>query len=475
MSTQQALTVTNDRYRLDYHLMTPGGWMNDPNGFCYFKGYYHIFYQFYPYAAEWGPMHWGHARSRDLVNWENLPIALTPGDPEDKDGCFSGSAIVKDDKLYLVYTGHHYYGDNDPDHFWQNQNVAISTDGVHFTKYADNPVIAAAPDDNTHHFRDPKVWQDGDDYYMILGSQNKAGNGRVILYQSTDLLKWDYLGPIATATDAKTEGFMWECPDLFTLDNKQILLTSPQGIPANGKQYRNLYQTGYMVGQLDVTKPELVDRTAFTELDHGHDFYATQTTLAPDGRCLVFGWLAMWESNMPEQADGWAGALTFPRELNLRDGHLYMTPARELANLRDQVIADQDFTGSTDIDLAEAPAQLEITADYQLASSVVPVSFRYMNATGESVVELQYNPASGELKLTRNDRSDARYATVHPGTELHLQVLVDTSSMELFVNDGEAVFSERFYDVQAKHLFTAAAPAVTGHVTITTLKTNQPN
>ena len=166
--TNHQIEVTNERYRLGYHVMAKSGWINDPNGFCYFKGYYHIFYQHHPYSADWGPMHWGHARSKDLVHWEDLPIALTPGSKEDKDGCFSGSAIVKDDTLYLFYTGHHYYGDNDPEHFWQNQNMAYSIDGVNFTKYEHNPVIASEPEDNTHHFRDPKVWEDNGKYYMIL-------------------------------------------------------------------------------------------------------------------------------------------------------------------------------------------------------------------------------------------------------------------------------------------------------------------
>ena len=101
METQNTNAISNDRYRLGYHIMPKSGWINDPNGFSYFNGYYHIFYQHYPYAPEWGPMHWGHARSKDLVHWETLPIALTPGDTEDKDGCFSGTGIVKDDTLYL--------------------------------------------------------------------------------------------------------------------------------------------------------------------------------------------------------------------------------------------------------------------------------------------------------------------------------------------------------------------------------------
>ncbi|MCI2769953.1 glycoside hydrolase family 32 protein, partial [Staphylococcus warneri] len=195
MEEQNTLEVSNLRYRLGYHVMPKYGWINDPNGFSYFNGYYHIFYQYYPYAPEWGPMHWGHARSKDLVHWETLPIALEPGDEEDKNGCFSGTGIVKDDKLYLFYTGHHYYNDDDPDHFWQNQNMAYSEDGIHFQKYKQNAIIPTPPEDNTHHFRDPKVWEHHGYYYMIVGSQNDRELGRIILYRSEDLYEWEYLGP----------------------------------------------------------------------------------------------------------------------------------------------------------------------------------------------------------------------------------------------------------------------------------------
>ncbi|AQU50428.1 hypothetical protein ARA01_10285 (plasmid) [Leuconostoc mesenteroides subsp. mesenteroides] len=184
------IKLNNTRYRLGYHIMAPSGWINDPNGFCYFQGYYHIFYQHYPNDSKWGPMHWGHARSKDLVHWESLPIALTPGDKEDEDGCFSGSAVVYNGKMYLIYTGHHYYGDGDSDHFWQNQNLAISEDGIHFEKYENNPIISQAPEDNTQHFRDPKVWYNNGKWYLILGSQNKQELGRVLLYKSDNLIDW---------------------------------------------------------------------------------------------------------------------------------------------------------------------------------------------------------------------------------------------------------------------------------------------
>ena len=181
------MTVTNQRYRLNYHLMAKSGWINDPNGLSYFKGYYHIFYQYYPYDSEWGPMHWGHARSKDLVHWETLPVALTPGESED--GCFSGSAIEYDGKLWLIYTGHHYTDPTDQEQFYEDQNLAYSTDGIHFKKYEGNPVLRT-PVGNTKHFRDPKVWQDSDNFYMVLGSQEENGLGRALLYRSKNLIDW---------------------------------------------------------------------------------------------------------------------------------------------------------------------------------------------------------------------------------------------------------------------------------------------
>ncbi|WP_404882697.1 glycoside hydrolase family 32 protein [Lactiplantibacillus pentosus] len=471
MENTKVMTVNNDRYRLGYHIMGPAGWINDPNGFCYFKGYYHMFYQFYPYSAEWGPMHWGHARSKDLVNWENLPIALTPGDPEDRNGCFSGSAIVKDDTLYLIYTGHHYYdGDDNPDHFWQNQNLAFSTDGIHFEKYAHNPIIAAAPDDNTQHFRDPKVWQRNGQYYLVLGSQSSDKLGRTLLYRSKDLKKWNYLGPIASARPEANEGYMWECPDLFTLADQQVLLASPQGIKADGHRFLNLHETGYFVGRLDYDRPSLADRSNFTELDHGHDFYASQTTLAPDGRRIVMGWMAMWESNMPEQADGWAGALTIPRELTLKSGHLWMRPARELKALRTATMLDQVMHLEQPVTLRPKHRQAEINMTVDLTTTSAAV-IQLQLKTNQELVTLTYDQANNQLVLKRGDRPDKRYAHLTQlSAELQLNVFMDTSSLEIFVNDGDAVFTERFYSETQPHFEITGNQVIQGHVTLYDLK-----
>ncbi|MEY8585134.1 glycoside hydrolase family 32 protein [Ligilactobacillus animalis] len=450
---KQMIKLNNDRYRLGYHVSAPAGWINDPNGFCYYKGYYHIFYQYHPYSADWGPMHWGHARSKDLVHWESLPLALAPDTQADEDGCFSGSAIVKDDILYLIYTGHHYYDDGDPDHFWQNQNLAYSTDGINFTKYENNPIIASAPEDNTHHFRDPKVWEKDGKYYMILGSQGKDGVGRAITYRSDDLKEWQYLGEIAKANGLTTEGFMWECPDFFELAGKDILLLSPQGIEAQGQKYLNLFQTGYFVGNFDYST-NTFEHGGFTELDHGHDFYATQTTLAPDGRRLVFGWMDMWESEFPEKADGWAGALTLPRELELKDDQLYMRPVKEIVQLRTAEISawNKQVTEKTLLCENEHQAEIDLTLTTDQA-------FELAFTDQDKQVKLTFDQATHTFTLLNGD---ARYASIKPNAEFKLQIFIDTSSLEIFINDGEAVFTERFYFDNAPQVWlTAKAQCLT--------------
>lgn len=450
---KQMIKLNNDRYRLGYHVSAPAGWINDPNGFCYYKGYYHIFYQYHPYSADWGPMHWGHSRSKDLVHWESLPIALAPDTKADEDGCFSGSAIVKDDVLYLIYTGHHYYDDGDPDHFWQNQNLAYSTDGINFTKYENNPIIASTPEDNTHHFRDPKVWEKDGKYYMILGSQGKDGVGRAIIYRSDDLKDWQYLGEIAKANGLTTEGFMWECPDFFELADKDILLLSPQGIEAQGQKYLNLFQTGYFVGNFDYST-NTFEHGGFTELDHGHDFYATQTTLAPDGRRLVFGWMDMWESKFPEKADGWAGALTLLRELELKDDQLYMRPVKEAVQLRTAEISawNKQVTEKTLLCENEHQAEIDLTLTTDQA-------FELAFTDQDKQVKLTFDQATHTFTLLNGD---ARYASIKPNSELKLQIFIDTSSLEIFINDGEAVFTERFYFDNAPQVWlTAKAQCLT--------------
>jgi beta-fructofuranosidase len=470
MDNKNYCKLINNEYREIYHISAPQGWINDPNGFCYFKGYYHIFYQYHPYSSSWGPMHWGHARSRNLVEWETLPIALKPDDKED--GCFSGSAIVKDDILYLIYTGHHYYEDDDPEHFWQNQNMAYSEDGINFIKYEKNPIIKKAPDDNTHHFRDPKVWERDGTYYMILGSQSKLKKGRVILYKSANLKSWEYIGVVTSSNELKKEGFMWECPDLFRLNGKDVLITSPMGIRSTKKDYLNLYQTGYFVGNYNYEKNEY-QRGNFFELDKGHDFYATQTMISPDGRRLAFSWMDMWESETLEAKDGWAGTLTLPRELVMEKDRVYMRPIEEIKQLRVNKLEDKVYNLEKEC-LDRNITRREICINIDIAR-LKQVKFKLSFQDDQiEILNIVFDKENLEWILNKLalKKDQKRYATVSETNKISIRIFIDTSSVEIFINNGEVVFTERIYVRKNLSLWLEASQTIKVTTKIYQLKDN---
>ena len=209
--------------RPDFHLCSRVGWMNDPNGFCYYNGMYHLFYQYYPYESKWGPMHWGHAVSKDLLHWEYLPAALAPDEIYDRDGCFSGSAItLPDGRQLLMYTGvvkerQANGGSNEV----QTQCLAVG-DGVDYVKYEKNPVLDEKdiPEGGSRFdFRDPKMWREEDGTYRcIIGNRPADGSGQILLFESPDGFAWHYKKVLAA--NHNRFGKMWECPDFFPLDGK---------------------------------------------------------------------------------------------------------------------------------------------------------------------------------------------------------------------------------------------------------------
>ena len=210
--------------------MPQAGWMNDPNGLICFRGKYHFFYQCNPYGAFWDCMYWGHAVSEDLVHWEYLPLALAPSESYDdypKGGCFSGSAVVYEDKLFLMYTGTANNGSG----VEQTQCIAYSEDGIHFEKYKGNPVLRAPKGIKADCFRDPKVWKHGGTYYMVCGA-SRDNKGLALLYRSKDMLHWSFFNVLA---ESRGEwGFMWECPDFFQAGDQYVLTFSPMGAGVYG-------------------------------------------------------------------------------------------------------------------------------------------------------------------------------------------------------------------------------------------------
>lgn len=298
---------------MKFHFQNQKGWMNDPNGLVWFKGKYHAFFQHYPYATHWGQMHWGHAISDDLIHWEELDIALYPDMPyEDDGGCFSGSAIVKDDTLYLFYTSvSHELG--------QTQSMAYSTDGIHFTKYENNPIIPMSPLGSNKDFRDPKVFEYQNSYRMVVGA-GIDNIGKMLLFKSDDLIHWEFVNEIL---EDLRFGPCLECPDMFKVGNKYCLMfSSIKMIP---------HRVNFALGFFDGTKfvfdnPE----EPYFAIETGPDFYAPQTFLAPDNRRILIGWMYNWQRTVPI-GQTHVGAFTIPRELYLNhDEKLCMRPIREV-------------------------------------------------------------------------------------------------------------------------------------------------
>lgn len=417
----------NPRYRLQYHVMPPVGWMNDPNGFSFFKGEYHLFYQFYPYDSQWGPMHWGHVKSPDLVDWTYLPTALVP----EEEMCFSGSAVVHDDKLVLMYTGRET-SEIDP-FFNESQYLAFSDDGIHFHKYEGNPVLLDSPNGSPD-FRDPKVWKHEDHWYVIIGSRTLDERGRVLLYRSPDLITWEFLNVLTESSGDM--GYMWECPDFFELNGKYILLWSPQGMEPAGDRYKNLYQTGYVIGNFNYDTFEFVPEVGFQEIDFGHDFYATQT-LENDGKRILVAWFGMWETGFPEAADGWAGAITIPRELKLRGSRLLMKPVDALTSLRAETVWDGEVKQNQGI-LFDKTAEIFVGGDLN-----VKMELEIKGSDGGEQVTIRWDPDTRKVIVDR--LGDIRQVEWLPLGSHTWRIFLDASSIELFCGEGEVVFSTRIY------------------------------
>jgi len=318
--------------RLLHHFEPRFGWMNDPNGLVFFRGKYHAFFQHNPYAPAWDTMYWGHAVSDGLLHWEEQPLALAPDQwYEDDTGCWSGSAVVKDDRLYLFYTGV-------SKELGQTQCVAWSDNGRHFQKYRNNPVIAKAPNGSAD-FRDPKVTKIGDTYYMVLGS-GQDGVGCVLLYRSNNLLDWDYVGVLL---EGAQYGPVIECPDFFQFGDGYVLMFSQMNRP--------LRSTMFAYGDFDGAK---FTPKAEQEPILGPHFYAPQSFLDDKGRRIVIGWFSAWGKPLDEGAVT-AGALSIPMELQYEDGQFKLFPVEEARHL----LCKNDPLVST------GPGFIEVASDFK--------------------------------------------------------------------------------------------------------------
>lgn len=431
--------VASDEWRLGFHLMPPVGWLNDPNGLCEFKGEYHVFYQYSPFNEEGGLKLWGHYTSHDFVNWCKMPTALYADQVYDCHGVYSGSAFIEEDKMYLYYTGNVKHLGNGFDYVTtgreQNTVLAISEDGKTFKHKELLMTNEAYGKDMSLHVRDPKVWKENDTYYMVQGARDLEDQGKIIVFSSKDKVNWERINVLTTPEKL---GYMWECPDFFTIDGHKVLMTSPQGLEADGMKYQNIYQCGYFFLEGDFTS-ENYTLSAFDEMDRGFDFYAPQTFEDSKGRRIMIGWMGLPDiqdlySN-PTTERGWQHALTLPRELRVLDGKLHQLPLEELKALRKTHKALEVEENLTD----DAFHTFEMEMNFEKLTGPVEICIK------ESA-KLLFDPATNCMHL---NFVESGYGRTMRSVQLErledLRLFVDTSSLEIFINNGQEVFTTRFY------------------------------
>ncbi|NYI05165.1 glycoside hydrolase family 32 protein [Allostreptomyces psammosilenae] len=435
-----------DPHRPAVHQRPPRNWINDPNGPVFHDGRYHMFFQHNPQAPVHADVHWGHASSPDLLRWTDHPVALapTPGG-DDADGCFSGNTLSLGDRLVAFYSA--YRGDR----WWQPVARAESTDGGLTWRKLPGLAVPEAPDGVTV-FRDPYVWRHGDGYRMLVGAGFDDGQGAALLYESADLDRWTYRGPLhrrghEPVAGGPDTGVMWECPQYVTIGDLGLLIVSAW------------YEGGGPSHVVAFTGPETDGRLAAGSpflLDHGPDFYAPALMRAPDGRVLLWGW--SWEGRQDDWARqaGWAGVLTLPREVTLTpDGRAHQAPAREIATLRRPApdarrLAGHGLTPGAEEPLGEVGGSFELLARVTVREDAGCRLRLVTDEEGGRAREyLDLTLLDGALLVDRDHASlDGRARgggyrlpcpEAVPGGTVELRIVVDGSIVEVYTGSGRTL------------------------------------
>jgi len=463
--------AAKNQYRPKCHFTPDSMWMNDPNGLVYLNGEYHLFYQYNPDSTVWGPMHWGHAVSKDLVHWQHLPIALFP---DSLGYIFSGSAVVDNENtsgfgkkgqpaLVAIYTYHDIKGERAGRNDFQSQGIAYSNDnGRTWTKYKKNPVLKSP---GQRDFRDPKViwYKENHKWIMTL-----ACGDHICFYSSPNLKEWTFESEFGKSIGA--HGGVWECPDLFELEvtgdiseRKWVLLVSTNpGGPSGGSA------TQYFVGEFDGHK-FVNESKRIRWIDYGKDNYAGVTYSnipESDGRRILIGWMSNWQYAQVVPTSNWRGAMTFPRQLSLiknANGYtLISMPVEEIQLLRK---TKKEIGKATVIN--EKPLEIEAPTPPFPLEIIVQFGIPVVDTAGNFGIEL-YNDKNEKViigfdvkqsrfyinrsKIGINDFSK-EFAGIHfsdtvqkePVIDFHL--LVDATSVELFAMNGKVVMTDIYFPI----------------------------
>lgn len=424
-----------NKYRNFFHIEPETGLLNDPNGLIQFKGKYYFFFQWNRFRTDHSYKEWGMFTSSNLIDWKNLGSAILPDSSHDKDGVYSGSAIEHDGVMHIFYSGNTINNKQRKSYI----KHAISVDGETFIKQEEK---IEAPSGYTEHFRDPKVWRDKDNWMMIVGAQTLNNEGTTLLFSSSDLKKWTFLGDFFR--DMSLEQ-MAECPDYFQLDeNIDILTICPQKRTEHQKSDESISSySGYIKGSYDKKNHIFESETDIKAIDYGFDFYSPQSFLDDKNRRIMVGWMSRMDGNQeklaPTTNDGYLHCMTMPRQLKWKNNTLYQEPLKEFEELRKEKTELQPVLNS-EVSISNTSKAFELILNFSQA----PDKF---------LIKLSNNKISfekGELTISRKSWISSKYESkkisIKNVEKIHL--FHDTSTLELFINNGKYVFSMRHFNTE---------------------------
>lgn len=466
-------TSSSEKYRPNYHFTPKKGWMNDPNGMFYLDGTYHLFFQHNPDSTVWGPMHWGHATSEDLINWDEKPIAL---EPDEKGHIFSGSGVVDKDNtsklgdkeslpVIAVFTYHDMEAEKAGADDYETQGIAYSLDqGKTFTKYKDNPVLE---NQGKRDFRDPKVrWSNRYKKWVMT----IAADDEIQFYESPDLKDWSYLSSFGK--EHGDHGGVWETPDLFPLEDdngkeKWVLLVSINPGGPNGGS-----ATQYFTGTFDGDKFNADDADKYLDeeqpnwIDYGRDNYAGVTwsnALDQKNKRVFIGWMSNWDYANEVPTEKWRSTSTIPREIKLEKVEEDYKIVSQPISLEDHSetkvdkprinVSNKSIVGGDSLDLERAHIKFDLeieqedSYDFALTNQVGDtLKFGYQTDENEFYLDRK---SSGEIDFSENFADKVSKAPRLSDKEtLSVELLLDKTSIELFYDNGKTVMTEIFFPTE---------------------------
>ena len=434
-----AETVQKDNdFRPHFHIAPPTGLMNDPNGLIFDGEKYHLFYQWFPFDAIHGMKHWKHLITKDFQHYQSADD-LIPCELFESHGCYSGGALKVGDKLAMFYTGNtRRSSDNQRVPY---QNLAIfDLNGKLLSK---RPLIENAPEGYTEHVRDPKPYLTKDGKIrFICGAQRENLTGTAIIFEMDNLEGTPrLLGELSLPAFDNTNVFMWECPDLLKIGDKDVFIWSPQGKDREAHQFQNNYHATYAVGKLtDLT----FEAEYISELDQGFDFYAPQTFAGLDNQtyAVLFGWIGLPDLTYPTDKFKWHSALTLPRELRLEGSKIYQRPI-------DKIYENLTALSALHLDKKENIANLDRAyLKFEANNQAFGLTF-FQNEKGQSL-RLSYE--NGLICLDRSQSEQTELMEKFDSKRFceienlqTIEIFFDRSIIEIFINQGEKAMTSRFF------------------------------